>query len=210
MKLEYDYCLKVVVIGDARAGKTSFVSRLCNNEVRESYDATIGVEYSSMKTKYKDYIIKMQYWDTAGDKCFAPIMKTYYKNVAGIYLVIDLTTRKSISTLNYWFNEINENKSEDTKFKIIVVGNKSESEKRVIRKKDIEKILMPKNIDYIEVSTFNNENVNLVNDKMIEHIFNNFDVENHRGIRSSKKEIIKLRESIANKKENNNYCCCIS
>ena len=81
----YDYCLKFVVIGEACSGKSSFVSRLCNENFKKSYEPTIGVEFSSTITKYKDYIVKIQFWDTAGDKCFAPIMKTYYKNIAGFF-----------------------------------------------------------------------------------------------------------------------------
>lgn len=208
MNFEYDYCLKFVVIGEACSGKTSFVSRICNNDFRTSYEPTIGVEFNSMLTKYKDYILKIQFWDTAGDKCFAPIVKTYYKNVAGIYLVLDLTCRNSIRKLQYWFKEINENKSENVEFKLFVIGNKCLSKKRLVSKEEIEDILKPRNIDYVEVSALNNENVLEVNDKMIEYIFNNFDVDNHRGIRSSKQEIIKLREK-NNKNERDRFCCCI-
>ena len=100
MNIGYDYCLICVVIGEASSGKTSFVNRLCRNNFKESYEPTIGVEFNTVTTKYKDYIVKLQLWDTAGDRCFAPIMKTYYKNVVGIFLVIDLTTRKSITTLD--------------------------------------------------------------------------------------------------------------
>lgn len=207
MTVGYDYCLKFVVIGEACSGKSSFVSRLCNENFKKSYEPTIGVEFSSTTTKYKDYIVKIQFWDTAGDKCFAPIMKTYYKNIAGIFLVIDLTTRKSITTLEYWFNEINENSDDDT-FKLIVVGNKADSKKRIISKEKINNILSPRNIEYFEVSALNNENVHNVNDKMIDHIFTHFDVENHRGIRSAKQEIIKL-QNVMQSNDNDRMCCCI-
>ncbi len=208
MNISYDYCVKIVIVGEASSGKTSFVKRLCNNNYTKHYEPTIGVEFNTMSTKYKDYIIKVQFWDTAGDRCFAPIMKTYYKNVAGIFLVIDLTTRKAITTLEYWFNEINENKCNDCDFKLFVIGNKSESKKRIISKEAVEKLLTPRKIEYVEISAFNNENVHNVNDKMIDYIFKNFEIENHRGIRSAKQEIIKLRENI-NSKENDRICCGI-
>ena len=142
MNIGYDYCVKFVVVGEASSGKTSFVKRLCNNNYTNHYEPTIGVEFNTMSTKYKDYIVKVQFWDTAGDRCFAPIMKTYYKNVAGIFLVIDLTTRKAITTLQYWFNEINENKCDDCDFKLFVIGNKSESKKRIISKTCVVIILL--------------------------------------------------------------------
>jgi small GTP-binding protein len=208
MNIGYDYCIKCVVVGEAFSGKTSFVKRLCDNNYKENYEPTIGVEFNTMTTKYKDYIVKIQFWDTAGDRCFAPIIKTYYKNVAGIFLVIDLTTRKAINTLDYWLNVINENIYDGCDFKLIVIGNKSESKKRIISKEAIEKLLNPRKIEYIEISTFNNENIHNVNDKMIDYIFKNFEIENHRGIRNTQQEIIKLRENLTSK-ENERICCGI-
>ena len=169
MSLGYDYCLKFVVVGDACSGKTTMVNRLCNNKILQHYEPTIGVEYNATYMKYKDYKLKIQYWDTAGDKCYAPVIKSYYKNISGLYLVIDLCDYKSIRTIDYWFREINENK--DNEFKIIVIGNKCESKKRVIKKEEIMKKLKPRNIEYIEYSSFTNENLLEVNDNMVDYIF---------------------------------------
>ena len=86
MSLGYDYCLKMVVVGEASSGKTTMVNRLCGNDISNGYEPTIGVEFNSNVIRYKDYMIKIQYWDTAGDKCFAPIIKNYYKNIVGLYI----------------------------------------------------------------------------------------------------------------------------
>ena len=207
MKLGYDYCLKMVVIGDACAGKTTMVKRLCGNDVSNYYEPTIGVEFNSNVLRYKDYMVKIQYWDTAGDKCFAPIIKNYYKNIVGLYLVIDLCCERAIRTLTYWFNEIFQNKDED-EFKIIVVGNKCKSKNRVITKgKVLEYLKYKKNIDYIEISAMNDENIYKIQDTMLDYIFDNYNLENHRGIRSSKKEILNLKKD-ANQ-TNERICCCI-
>ena len=197
MSLGYDYCLKFVVVGDAFSGKTTMVNKLCNNSIQKYYEPTTGVEYNVTHMRYKDYKLKIQYWDTAGDRCYAPVVKCYYKNISGLYLVIDLCSYKSIRTLDYWFREINENK--ENEFKIIVIGNKCESKKRIIKKEEIMKKLKPRNIEYIEYSSFTNENLLKVNDIMVDYIFKNFDIDNHRGIVSSKKEIIKLKNQIPSK-----------
>ena len=207
MSLGYDYCLKMVVVGEASSGKTTMVNRLCGNDISNGYEPTIGVEFNSNVIRYKDYMIKIQYWDTAGDKCFAPIIKNYYKNIVGLYLVIDLCCRNSIRTLTYWFNEIFNNKSEED-IKIIVIGNKCKSKNRVITEgKVLEYLKYKKNIDYIEISAINNENIDKINDTMLDYIFENYDIENHRGIRSSKKEILKLKD--ISQEKNERICCGI-
>lgn len=204
MSLGYDYCLKFVVVGDACSGKTTMVQRLCYQDINKYYEPTIGVEYNSTHMRYKEHKLKIQYWDTAGDRCYAPIIKSYYKNIAGLYLVVDLTKKNSLRTMNKWFNEINQNKVNE--FKTIVVGTKSESRDRVIKKEEILKMLKPNNIEYIEYSSFTNENLLELNYKMVDAIFNEFDVENHRGIVSSKKEIIDLKNKSTN---THRTCNCI-
>ena len=206
MNLGYDYCFKVVLIGDAYSGKTTFVNRICDNRLDRHYAPTIGVEFNSTFIKYKDYIVKIQFWDTAGDKCYAPILKTYYKNIIGLYLVIDLTSKKCMKTLDYWFNEINDNKNKEDSFKIIVIGNKADSKNRFVSKQEILNKLKHRHVEYVEVSALNDDDtVKDINYNMIESIFKYFDVEDHRGIVSKKKKLIELKETQYNERS----CCCI-
>ena len=206
MNLGYDYCFKVVLIGDAYSGKTTFVNRICDNRLDKHYAPTIGVEFNSTFIKYKDYIVKIQFWDTAGDKCYAPILKTYYKNIIGLYLVIDLTSKKCMKTLDYWFNEINDNKNKEDSFKIIVIGNKADSKNRFVSKQEILNKLKHRHVEYVEVSALNDDDtVKDINYNMIESIFKYFDVEDHRGIVSKKKKLIELKET----QNNERSCCCI-
>lgn len=209
MNFTYDYSFKLVLIGDAYSGKTTIVNRLCDNQVDKHYAATIGVEFNSTSVKYKDYIVKLQFWDTAGDKCYAPVLKSYYKNIIGLYLVIDLTSNKCLRTIDYWFNEINDNKSEEETYKIIVIGNKADSSNRIISKKQVLNKIQHKNIDYVEVSALNDvDTVKDINYKMIDEIFKNFDVDDHRGVVSIKKNLIQLK-NIKNMQNYDRSCCCI-
>ena len=83
--------------------------------------------------RYKEHKLKICYWDTAGDRCYAPIIKSYYKNIAGLYFGCRSDEKESLRTMNKWFNEINENKVNN--FKTIVVGTKSESRRKLLKKK---------------------------------------------------------------------------
>ena len=108
----------------------------------------------------------------------------------------------------YKINGLMKNENKVNEFKTIVVGTKSESRDRVIKKEEILKMLKPNNIEYIEYSSFTNENLLELNYKMVDAIFNEFDVENHRGIVSSKKEIIDLKNKSTNTHRTCNCLIC--
>ena len=100
---EDKYIFKIITMGDANSGKTLLCSRMCKTVPERGYMPTIGVEFSSVELTYQDKCIKMQLWDTAGQECFAPIVRNYYKKIAGIFFVIDLTSERSIKNIDYWF-----------------------------------------------------------------------------------------------------------
>lgn len=43
--LAYDYVLKIVVVGNSKAGKTAFLERYCNDVFIPSYVSTVGVDF---------------------------------------------------------------------------------------------------------------------------------------------------------------------
>ena len=53
---------------------------------------------------------------------FRPLAHTYYKKVAGIVLVYDVTDRHSFENMSYWLTKIRENADPDSQ--IIMLGNK--------------------------------------------------------------------------------------
>ena len=42
---KYDSMAKIIIIGDSGVGKTNYITRLCQNTFKESYVATIGVDF---------------------------------------------------------------------------------------------------------------------------------------------------------------------
>ncbi len=44
-KEKYDFMVKVIVIGDSGIGKTNLITRFCENAFKDSYVATIGVDF---------------------------------------------------------------------------------------------------------------------------------------------------------------------
>ena len=123
----YDYVFKIVVVGDSGVGKTSLLNRICNNSTIEENSPTIGVEFQTKIIMLDNgETVKCQIWDTAGQENFAPIIKTYYKGSAGAVLCFDTTDDEPIKKIDYWYNEIINNSSNEPQ--IIVVGTKIDEE----------------------------------------------------------------------------------
>jgi small GTP-binding protein len=57
---------KVVIIGDSGVGKTKMMTKYCEGVFKESYVATIGVDFKLKDIKIGDLQIRLQIWDTAG------------------------------------------------------------------------------------------------------------------------------------------------
>lgn len=180
-----DYCIKIITIGNANSGKTSLIETFCRNKYFKTYEPTIGVEFQSMIFKDSGINYKLMFWDTAGQETFAPIIKSYYKNIAGIFYVVDLSDRRSIQKFDYWLDEYNKNKTCDVK--MLVVGNKIDKN-RVVSKEEINNLIRKRRLDYIEVSVKTGENVKLSLNMLLKNILTNFDKETHPGIYNLKEK----------------------
>ena len=145
------YIFKIITMGDANSGKTFLVNRICNKREDLHYMPTIGIEFNSVNMKHNDKNIKLQLWDTAGQECFAPIVRNYYKNIVGIFFVIDLTSNNSIKNIDFWFNEFYSYRAQDCETIIIALGNKTDRNDRVISYEKISQIFNLKNLNLVHV-----------------------------------------------------------
>ena len=55
---EFDYLLKVVIIGDSGVGKTNLLYRFTKNKFNIDSRATIGVDFSAKNMKVNDLVVK--------------------------------------------------------------------------------------------------------------------------------------------------------
>ncbi|KAI8008344.1 Ras-related protein Rab11E [Camellia lanceoleosa] len=65
---EYDYLLKLVLIGDSGVRKSKLLSRFTRNEFNLESKSTIGVEFATKSLNIDGKVIKAQIWDTAGQE----------------------------------------------------------------------------------------------------------------------------------------------
>ena len=121
-----DYLVKIIVIGDSGVGKTNLITRFCENHFKDTYCATIGVDFKIKSLTVGEKKFKMQIWDTAGQEKFKNITQTYYKGAAGIILSYSITDSNSFTNIERWITQIDSNAPENVSK--ILVGTKTDLE----------------------------------------------------------------------------------
>ncbi|KAI6215955.1 hypothetical protein M3Y94_00445800 [Aphelenchoides besseyi] len=174
----FDYLFKIVLIGDIGIGKTCVVQRFKNGTFIEKQGTTIGVDFT-MKTVIIDgKRIKLQIWDTGGQERFRTITQSYYRSANGIILCYDITCRQSFDALHRWIEDV-------SKFAVpnvakILIGTKEDlTDQRVVDADDGMNLCRSHNmIDFMEVSSKNNVNVDAVFTKLASQLKAQYDVGN--------------------------------
>ena len=102
--------IKIAIVGDIATGKTSILNRLIHNTFTEEYVATIAGELSSKDIMLGGVPVKCQFWDTTGEERFHSLCKIFYKGAMIIYVVYDVSERKTFESIKeYWIGEIKDN-----------------------------------------------------------------------------------------------------
>ncbi|MFX0039525.1 MAG: ADP-ribosylation factor-like protein [Promethearchaeota archaeon] len=156
-----DYSLKLILIGDYKVGKTSLIFRFVKNLFKESYQSTVGVEISKKTVELaKNTKVDFAIWDIGGQITqMSPYRKRFYEGSHAAFIVIDRTKQDSIDSFQKWYNEIT--KFIGKKINIIIIGNKSDLEdKIIISEAQIKKLANEHNFHYILTSAKTGENVN--------------------------------------------------
>jgi len=151
-----DYTFKTIIVGNAGVGKSSIVSRYCNNYYNDAYSTTIGVDYTIKVLSLDGKKIKLQLWDTAGQERFRTITSSYFRNADIVVIVFDLTNEHSFDKISDWYSELQKFITHDN---YILIGNKSDHTQDIVKKSDIDKLSERLNIDYFEVSAKKNINI---------------------------------------------------
>ena len=129
-----EFEVKICLLGDVNAGKTSIASRFCKNSFTDNYINTIGGAYQQQNIVLNNGAkIKLHIWDTSGQDRFRSMTNLYYRDAQVAILTYDVTNEQSLESLNYWLNELND-KVEIDNMVLCLAGNKSdiESSKRQV------------------------------------------------------------------------------
>ena len=157
-QLQHKYLFPICLLGEAGVGKTSLLTRFCDNSFKERYNNTIGVDFRVITLKYKNIISKIHIWDTAGQERFRSLALNYINNSQGFIFVYDITNRESFNNIENWVNlALEKNNKNICNF---LVGNKTDKEaERKVSIKEGEILAKEKNFFFLETSAKTDDNV---------------------------------------------------
>merc|ERR1711871_1321965 len=131
-KPQYDYLIKLLLIGDSGVGKSCLLCRYSEGVFNNNFITTIGIDFKIRTIELDGQKIKLQIWDTAGQERFRTITQAYYRGAMGILLVYDVTDKDSFSNIRVWMRNIEQHANEQVVK--ILLGNECDNppDKRMV------------------------------------------------------------------------------
>lgn len=170
MAKDYDYLLKVLLVGDSDVGKHEILSgledgssespfcsgsglyrmRFFNSPASSNHSLTCNVAYKTTTILLDGKRVKLQLWDTSGQGRFCTIIRSYSRGAQGIILVYDITNKWSFDGIDRWLKEVEEHAPGIPK---VLVGNRLHlAFKRQVAAKQAELYACRNNMACFEIS----------------------------------------------------------
>jgi small GTP-binding protein len=197
-KSEFDYLIKLLILGDSAVGKTNFLCKLTENKFNQNYMASTAIDIKNTSIKINGKNIKLQIWDTAGQEKYRALTRSFLIKAQGILALYDITNHTSFDNLQSWLTLIKEECYVD--IPVIIVGNKMDlEEKRIVDKEEASEYAKKQNVEFIETSSKTGENVEktlyMITEKVLQKIENSSDFS------------FTLDSGTIKKKRNKHSCC---
>lgn len=156
----FDYTFKILLLGDASVGKTSFTKRYCYNIFNPSERLTIGVDFHIKTLELNNTKIKLQIWDVGGEERFRFLLPTYCLGASAAFLLYDITRARTLDNISEWINIVRQKAGP---IPLILVGAKFDlapSQREVQREYGIQIAEKNMMLGFVEISSKDNYNVN--------------------------------------------------
>ena len=124
---KYDLSFKLIVIGESGVGKSCLTNKATKNIFDDSYNATVGFEFSTFNIKIDNTIIKLQIWDTCGQELYRSLITNFYRNSSLAIVVYAINSKESFNQIDIWLKELRMHSNPDAK--VFLIGNKVDLEK---------------------------------------------------------------------------------
>jgi len=157
--VNYDFTFKILLIGDASVGKTSFTKRYCYNIFNPSERLTIGVDFHVKTVELNNKRIKLQLWDIGGEQRFRFLLPTYCLGANAAFLLFDITRSNTLNNISEWITIV---RQKGGPIPIMLVGSKldlAQTQRKVQRDYGIQIAEKNDMASFVEISAKENLNV---------------------------------------------------
>lgn len=154
--------LKICVLGENCVGKTALIRRYLENEFKNDYRPTLGVDIYKKKIKTDDKEHFLLFWEIPLRERFKDLIKIYFNNTIGGIFVYDTTNKKSLYNLEKWLKRIEKySESKIHTIPIILIGNKVDlKNERIVFEEEALNFMKKCNFfQHFECSAKTNQNV---------------------------------------------------
>ena len=143
---------KIILLGEAGAGKTKFISRFAPNDLKKVFHKRLGVTTYTFTAQTSLGVIEYTFWDTQGQERLGILRDAYFNEANAAILFFDLTNRDSYIHIVRWHMFM---KFISGDIPCILCGTKVDSKDRVI---PVHKILFHRKLSYpyFEISSTTN------------------------------------------------------
>lgn len=165
---DFDYKIKIVIIGDSMVGKSCVIFRYTENTFNLDHLPTVGVDFHIKDLIYNNQKVNLQLWDTAGQERFHAISTSYCRGSDGVIFVYDMTNIYSFKNIDNWINALTAKDSEMTK---VLIATKTDLvNDRKIRTEQGQQLAEKYGMSFFETSAKNNSNITTVFEELVGQI----------------------------------------
>ena len=153
---------KMLVVGQARVGKTSLIQRLTNNSYNKNSDPTKGIEINhwqvsnTLKDGNQPQYIRVNIWDFGGQQIMHATHQFFLTKRSLYLLVLDACITQEENRVEYWLKIIQSFGGESP---ILIVGNKIDQFKLDIDRNGLSK-KYPNIVGFLETSVVTGAGLN--------------------------------------------------
>jgi len=95
--------VKVGMMGESTAGKTSLMVKYIEGKFDEDYIETLGVNFMEKTIKLKNVTVTLSVWDLGGQQEYKTLMPLVCRDAKVFLFVFDLTRKRSLQMIRDWY-----------------------------------------------------------------------------------------------------------
>lgn len=97
--------VKIGLLGNAEAGKTSLMVRYVEGEYNHSYIQTLGVNFMEKTISLQNNPVLLSIWDLGGEAEFKNMLPLVCDGALIFLYIFDLTSKTSLASVKEWYKQ---------------------------------------------------------------------------------------------------------